>query len=159
MPCALDALALGAGSLAAGSLSGPVSYAIIIAWLVMGRNIRTMGNCNPGTANVGRSVGKGWAALVFGLDLLKGLGPMLLARHLLLPGASWWEGFLLAGVGMAAILGHCRPVPLLFSGRLSFGGHPWYVPAIVFTLSLFVLSLNLPFMGQRIREIRDGGGS
>jgi glycerol-3-phosphate acyltransferase PlsY len=42
-------------------LSGSVNYAIIVTRLVIGKDIRTLGNKNPGTANVGRNVGKGWA--------------------------------------------------------------------------------------------------
>ena len=45
-----------------GYLSGSVNYAIVVTRAVAGVDIRTLGNRNPGTANVSRNVGKGWAA-------------------------------------------------------------------------------------------------
>jgi glycerol-3-phosphate acyltransferase PlsY len=208
-------------------LSGSVNYAIIVTRLVTGKDIRTLGNKNPGTANVGRSVGKGWAALVFFLDVGKGLGPMILCRLVFFPGDVYWQSFITAAVGMAAITGHCKPVffqfrggggiatsigvyaffipaelvlclltgflivilfvkrvrfrigqwvPILFValtpfvtlvlnflvdqplfGGRSLGGHPWYILVIAFVLSFFILGMNLPFMGDRIKEIRGAG--
>ena len=43
-----------------------------------------------------RSVGRGWAAAVFFLDLAKGLGPMILARLVFFPGDAFWELFVIA---------------------------------------------------------------
>ena len=60
-----------AAALALGYLSGSVNYAILVTRLVLRQDIRELGNKNPGTANVARNVGKGWAALVFFADLLK----------------------------------------------------------------------------------------
>ena len=89
-----------------GYLSGSVNYAIVVTRVVAGIEIRTVGNRNPGTANVSRNVGKGWAALVFFLDVFKGLGPMLLAAQVLQPASPVVEHAVLGAVGAAAILGH-----------------------------------------------------
>ena len=114
-------------------LSGSVNYAIIITRLVTGKDIRTLGNKNPGTANVGRSVGRGWAAAVFFLDMAKGLGPMILARVVFFPGELYWHYFVVAAVGMAAITGHCKPVFFGFRGgggiATSIGVYGFFVPA------------------------------
>ena len=40
-------------------LFGSLNYAVIVTRLVTGKDIRTLGNNNPGTENVGRNVGKG----------------------------------------------------------------------------------------------------
>ena len=45
--------------------SGSVNYAIVVTRIVAGKDIRELGNKNPGTANVGRNLGRGWAAVVF----------------------------------------------------------------------------------------------
>jgi acyl-phosphate glycerol 3-phosphate acyltransferase len=199
-------------------LSGSVNYAIIVTWVVSRKDIRTLGNKNPGTANVGRNVGRGWAALVFLFDVAKGLGPMILARLVFFPEELYWHYFIVAAVGLAAISGHCKPlffrfrggggiatsigvygffipaelllclvlafliailflrgirfpvgqgVPILFVtaipfvtlilsllidlplfAGLSLGGHPWYVPVVVFSLSLFITGLNFSFISR-----------
>ena len=47
-----------------------------------GVNLREHGSGNVGATNVGRTLGRRWGMLCFGLDVLKGLGPVLLARLL-----------------------------------------------------------------------------
>ncbi|MDZ7797953.1 MAG: glycerol-3-phosphate acyltransferase [Candidatus Marinimicrobia bacterium] len=49
------------GGIAAGYLSGSISFARVFAKLGKGVDITAVGNGNPGTANVMREVGKGWA--------------------------------------------------------------------------------------------------
>jgi acyl-phosphate glycerol 3-phosphate acyltransferase len=137
-------------------LSGSVNYAIIVTVIVTGKDIRTLGNKNPGTANVGRSVGKGWAAVVFFLDLAKGLGPMILARLVLFPGDTYWELFIVAAVGMAAIAGHCRPVFFGFRGgggiATSIGVYGFFIPAeLLICLAASFLIAILFIRGMRFR--------
>jgi glycerol-3-phosphate acyltransferase PlsY len=100
----------------AGYLSGSVNYAIVVTRAVAGVDIRTLGNRNPGTANVSRNVGKGWAALVFFLDVSKGLVPMLLAAQIFEPTSAVVKHIVLGAVGAAAILGHSKPVFFGFRG-------------------------------------------
>jgi len=137
-------------------LSGSVNYAIIVTRLVAGKDIRTLGNKNPGTANVGRNVGKGWAAVVFFLDVAKGLGPMILARLVFFPGELYWHYFIVAAVGMAAIAGHCKPVFFQFRGgggiATSIGVYSFFIPAeLLFCLVLAFLIAILFIRGIKFR--------
>jgi glycerol-3-phosphate acyltransferase PlsY len=65
-----------------------------------GIDITKVGSGNIGATNVGRAMGKGWAALVLVVDALKGAGAVLLARAL---EQSPW---VIAAAGLAAVLGH-----------------------------------------------------
>ncbi|UCF96360.1 MAG: glycerol-3-phosphate acyltransferase [Spirochaetaceae bacterium] len=137
-------------------LSGSVNYAIIVTRLVTGRDIRTMGNKNPGTANVGRSVGKGWAGLVFFLDVAKGLGPMILSRSLFFPGDNYWDFFIVAAVGIAAITGHCKPLFFQFRGgggiATSIGVYAFFIPAELLLCLIVAFVIALLFIrGVRFR--------
>lgn len=76
-----------------------------------GIDIRSVGSGNVGATNVGRALGKKYALLVFLLDMLKGLFPVLLAR--LYFGLESWT---LLIVGIAAVLGHVFPVFHNFKG-------------------------------------------
>lgn len=70
-------------------------------------DIREHGSGNIGFTNVQRVLGWGWALPVLLLDLLKGIGPVLLAKRLgLVPQSS----------GLGAVLGHIFPVWLKFNG-------------------------------------------
>jgi glycerol-3-phosphate acyltransferase PlsY len=135
-------------------LSGSVNYAIIVTRLVTGKDIRTLGNKNPGTANVGRSVGKGWAALVFFLDVAKGLGPMILARVVFFPGDAYWKLFIVAAVGMAAITGHCKPVFFRFRGgggiATSIGVYGFFIPAELLICLVVAFLIAILFI-RRVR--------
>ena len=121
-----------AASLALGYLSGSVNYAIIVTRLAAGVDIRELGNRNPGTANVARHIGRGWAAVVFFADLFKGFLPMLVARKLFFPGGTASQTLALAAVGIAAIAGHCRPAFFRFRGgngiATAVGVYLFFVP-------------------------------
>lgn len=131
-----------------GYLSGSVNYAIVVTRAVAGVDIRTLGNRNPGTANVSRNVGKGWAALVFFLDAFKGLGPILLAEQVFQPTSPVTKHAVLGAVGAAAILGHAKPVFFGFWGggaiATSIGVLGYFVPVeVVITLVLgFALAMG-----------------
>ena len=120
-----------AAAMTAAYLAGSVNAAIILTRLLSGRDIRTMGNRNPGTANVGRSLGKGWGALVFLWDGMKALTPMLAARALFFPADAASDAFALAAVGLAAVVGHRRPVWHRFRGG---GG----VASLIFVFGFFI---------------------
>jgi glycerol-3-phosphate acyltransferase PlsY len=137
-------------------LSGSVNYAIIVTRLVTGKDIRTLGNKNPGTANVGRSVGRGWAAAVFFLDMAKGLGPMILTRLVFFPGDIYWHYFTVAAVGMAAITGHCKPVFFQFRGgggiATSIGVYGFFIPAELLLCLVVAFVIAIVFIkGVRFR--------
>ncbi len=137
-------------------LSGSVNYAIIVTWLVRRRDIRTLGNRNPGTANVARSVGRGWAVVVFAADLAKGLAPLILARRWFLAGGGALDTLLLAAVGLSAIAGHCWPLFFGFRGgggiATSIGVYAFFVPAEFFmSVLLGFFAVMLFVRGVRFR--------
>jgi glycerol-3-phosphate acyltransferase PlsY len=93
-----------------GYLSGSIPFGLLIAKASRGVDVRGVGSGNIGATNVLRAVGKGAAALTLALDMLKGWAPVALGRTL---GASDAQ---VAGVALAAFLGHLYPVFLRFRG-------------------------------------------
>ncbi len=93
-----------------GYLLGSISSAIIVCRLMGLPDPRTGGSQNPGATNVLRLGGKKAAALTLLGDMLKGLIPVLAAN--LLHAQPW----ILAGVGLAAFLGHLYPLFFGFNG-------------------------------------------
>ncbi|HXV74158.1 MAG TPA: glycerol-3-phosphate 1-O-acyltransferase PlsY [Sphingomonadales bacterium] len=86
---------------------------IPFGWLIArakGVNIRDFGSGNIGATNVGRALGKPYAAIVFILDFGKGFLPVWIARAANLP--DWG----LIAVAAIATLGHVFPVWLRFKG-------------------------------------------
>jgi acyl phosphate:glycerol-3-phosphate acyltransferase len=94
----------------AAYLLGSVSSAIIVCRLMGLPDPRTQGSNNPGATNVLRIGGKKAAAITLVGDSLKGLIPMLIGHAL---GAS---PAVLAGIGLAAFVGHLYPVFFGFKG-------------------------------------------
>jgi acyl phosphate:glycerol-3-phosphate acyltransferase len=103
----------------------PVAYVIgsvpfgLVVGLAKGVDPRKAGSGNIGATNIGRLLGGKFFAIVFVLDLLKGLIPMLLAvwivrRHFAQPDALVYLLWLLVGFG--AILGHMFSFILRFKG-------------------------------------------
>ncbi len=93
-------------------LIGSIPTAYLVG-RVNGVDLRTVGSGNLGATNVFRSLGWKWGLLVYTVDVLKGVAPVVW-----LPGAAsvamgwpWGVGF-----GILAILGHVRPVFLLGKG-------------------------------------------
>ena len=93
-----------------GYLSGSIPFGLLIAKGSSGVDVRAIGSGNIGATNVLRAVGKGAAALTLALDMLKWWAPVALGR---IVGAS---DALVAGVALAAFLGHLYPVFLGFRG-------------------------------------------
>jgi glycerol-3-phosphate acyltransferase PlsY len=91
-------------------LVGSIPFGLLISQVVGRVDIRQYGSGNIGTANVLRIVGKKAAALTLLGDLLKGFLPTLAALSL---GGS---ELLVAGVGMATVLGHNWSIYLRFAG-------------------------------------------
>ena len=102
--------------LALGYLSGSVNYAIIVTRLVQGRDIRELDSHNPGTANVFRNVGPAWGLLVGLMDASKSFVPILLGRLLFFSGYNYADFWALFLIGMAAVLGHMKPLYYRFKG-------------------------------------------
>jgi glycerol-3-phosphate acyltransferase PlsY len=117
-----------------------------------GVNLREHGSGNVGATNVGRTLGRRWGMLCFGLDVLKGLGPVLLAR-LLGPAVGAGQAPSLLGqfawlaAGFGAILGHVMSFWLGFRGGkgvatslgVVLGTFPYFTWAGVGALGIWVL--------------------
>lgn len=105
-------------------MTGDVIGAVVVAYLIggvpigifVGRargipDIRKYGSGNIGASNVLRVLGVKAGLFVWAMDCLKGVIPVLLARHLL-GVEGWWLG----GAGLATAAGHCYSPYLRFSG-------------------------------------------
>jgi acyl phosphate:glycerol-3-phosphate acyltransferase len=98
--------------LAIAYLSGAIPSAYI-AGRLHGVDLRKVGSGNLGATNVVRTLGKKVGIPVYIVDTLKGLLPVLF-----LPAATGQpiQGLWHIAFGLAAILGHVKPVYLLFRG-------------------------------------------
>ena len=91
-----------------GYLLGSINSAVIIS-RAKGKDIRTVGSGNAGATNILRTFGKGAAALVFVIDILKGVIAVLLGRAL----GGAYGGYL---GGFLAVIGHNYPLYFGFRG-------------------------------------------
>jgi glycerol-3-phosphate acyltransferase PlsY len=104
--------------LLAAYVSGSFPSAYLAGRLVKGVDLRTVGSGNLGATNVYRNLGLAAALCVLALDVSKGALPVLYLPRLLDAGAPgtdralWWA----LAYGAAAILGHAKPVFLLWKG-------------------------------------------
>ena len=82
-------------------LVGALPFSLWVGRLALGKDIRTVGDANPGATNVLRAGGKGAAAVALLLDFLKGMLPVGIA-HLYLG----WQGWTLVVIAILPVLGH-----------------------------------------------------
>src|SRR3954470_23178230 len=95
---------------------GSVPFGLLVG-LARGVDPRKAGSGNIGATNVGRLLGGKFFAMVFTLDLLKSLIPMLAAGAILRWTATDSQTYLLwLAVGFAAIIGHMFSIFLKFTG-------------------------------------------
>ena len=113
---------------------GSLPLSVWLGRVALGKDITQYGDGNPGAANVWRAGGGRWGTLAVLLDFLKGAVPVGLANF-----ALGLEGWLLAAVAIAPILGHA------FSPFMGFhGGKALAVTFGIWTgLSLFVVPVIL----------------
>ena len=104
------------GAVVISYLAGSINAAIIVSSTVARKDIRAMGNKNPGTANIARTLGRGWAALVLLGDVGKVVIPMIVAERLFFSIDSYYGLVALSLMGIAAILGHIKPLYFGFKG-------------------------------------------
>jgi len=128
-------------------LLGSIPFGLLVG-KAKGIDVRTEGSKNIGATNVGRLLGKRFFFVVFFLDLLKSLVPMLIAswvvRHQLLDA---WDYFAWLLVGAAAVVGHIFSVFLRFkggkgvatSGGVVLGLYPYYTLAGVIVIAIFIV--------------------
>lgn len=130
-------------------MAGSVPFALV-AGKLRGVDLRQHGSGNLGATNAVRVLGPAIGALVYAGDMLKGLLPVLLLPPLIAPAhrAAWALAF-----GIAAILGHVRPIFLMGKGGGGRGGKgvatgggvffglAW-LPALI-ALGVFLIALTL----------------
>ena len=94
----------------AAYLLGSVQPGLLLVRLLLRRDVREVGSGKTGMTNVMRTAGKKAAALVFVLDLAKGVAPVLVAASV--SDDAWLE----AATAVAVVLGHIFPVFAGFRG-------------------------------------------
>ncbi len=154
MPSELQPWLVGAIFLVGAYLCGAIPFGLLAGWL-RGVDIRTRGSGNIGATNAGRVLGKPFGALVFALDVLKGLVPVTACGYLLSrpdspwgrPGVDATACLFWIAVAAACVLGHMFPVYLGFKGGkgvatslgVLLGIYPYYTLAGLISLGLWVL--------------------
>jgi len=93
-----------------GYLVGSVPFALILVRLAGRGDVRRVGSGNVGATNALRAAGWKVALPVALADVGKGVAAVLLMRHVT-PQPGW-----VLAAGVAAVVGHCFPVWLGFSG-------------------------------------------
>jgi glycerol-3-phosphate acyltransferase PlsY len=120
-----------------GYLLGAIPFGLIVGRLTRGIDIREYGSHRTGATNALRTLGARAAALVFVLDVAKGVAAVLLARALF--GGDPLGEWAAAAAGFAAIVGHNWSVFIGFTGGrgvATSGGalgamSPWTVLVLV----------------------------
>lgn len=136
-------------------LLGSVPTAYLLGKLFRGIDIREHGSGSVGATNALRVLGKWPALAVLLVDILKGVAAIALVRWLMTsepvapPGWSdsqTWSAWAVAAAGIAALVGHSRPVWLQFSGGKSVAvglgvmlALAW--PAALGALAVFALAI------------------
>ncbi|WP_414153531.1 glycerol-3-phosphate 1-O-acyltransferase PlsY [Prochlorococcus sp. MIT 1307] len=122
------------GSIPSGYLAGK--------WLA-GIDLRRIGSGSTGATNVLRHVGKWPALVVFLIDVIKGVIPILIAKNLVLN--DYWQ----VGAGLTALAGHIWPIWLGGKGGKAVAtglgvllGLTWQVGMACFGIFLTMLSLS-----------------
>lgn len=94
-----------------GFFAGALPFSVWVGRLALGKDIRTVGDGNPGATNVLKAGGVKWGAVALLLDFLKGAVPVALAKF------AWGlDGLALVVAALAPVAGHA------FSPFLSFKG-------------------------------------
>ena len=92
-----------------GYILGSIPFGLVLVYLATSQDIRTIGSGNIGATNVLRSGYKKLAFLTLILDALKGAIAFFIVCLWLPPESAAFAGF-------GAVVGHCFPVWLRFSG-------------------------------------------
>jgi len=94
-----------------GYLLGSIPFGFLIVRLKSGADIRQAGSGGTGANNVTRNAGRAAGLLTLVLDALKGTLAVLAARWL---SGDDGTGWIVAGAGVLAVVGHCFPIWLRF---------------------------------------------
>jgi glycerol-3-phosphate acyltransferase PlsY len=124
-------------------LLGSINPAIMLTNIFSKRDIRELGDENPGATNVFLNVNKFAGALVFSFDSLKGFLPPLFASLIGL------TGVLPALIGSFAVIGHDFPLFHRFKGGTGIsaiiGGLLFFMPRLIILTVIFVTFLVFLF--------------
>ncbi|HET6746169.1 MAG TPA: glycerol-3-phosphate 1-O-acyltransferase PlsY [Candidatus Limnocylindria bacterium] len=99
-----------------GYLIGAIPFGMLAGRLAGGIDLRRHGSQRTGATNTLRTLGLGWAAAVFILDVAKGAAAVLLARSLYQAGPEGSPEWTAAAAGVAAVVGHNWSAFIGFSG-------------------------------------------
>ena len=94
-------------------LAGSIPFAYLAGKVFAGIDLREYGSGNLGATNAFRVLGWPIGFLVFGLDIVKGALPVMLLPA---PGNLYHHEMWQIAYGLAAIVGHTRPIFLLWQG-------------------------------------------
>lgn len=92
-------------------LSGSIPMGVLVARISGGPDPRTIGSGRTGGTNALRALGRKWAAVVAGGDLLKGALPVLVARYV-----TGGDAGVEVACGLAAVFGASHSIFLGFGG-------------------------------------------
>jgi glycerol-3-phosphate acyltransferase PlsY len=95
---------------AATYLVGSVPSALLVVWVLAGKDVRKEGSGNIGATNAARVAGPVAGVVVTVMDVAKGAVPVWVMT-ILNPSSAW-----LAATVLAAVVGHCFPIWLWFRG-------------------------------------------
>ena len=130
-----------------GYLLGSVPSGLLLLRAMGAPDPRTMGSGNIGATNVARAGGRGVGLTTLVLDVTKGVLPVLFfgARD---PRAG-------AVAGLAAVLGHCHPVWLRFSGGKGVATFLGACAALAFPVAplAFVLTWGMLVAATRLVSV------
>lgn len=101
-------------AVAIGYLLGAIPFGLLVARVMRGIDLRQYGSHRTGATNALRTIGARGAALVFLLDVGKGVAAVVVARLLL--GDAEVREWAAAAAGFAAIVGHNWSVFIRFTG-------------------------------------------
>ncbi len=138
---------------------GSTLFAYIVTKVLTGKDIREIGNKNPGASNTMRSVGTGAGIAVTTLDMLKAIVPLVIARLFFFKGDTVFDWIVLFLIGMSAVLGHCRPFWMGFKKggggmATTIGVWAFFVP-VEFLISL-ALGTAIAFIFMKNAEFKFG---
>lgn len=93
-------------------LIGSIPTAYLFGKYIKSIDIRKVGSGNVGATNVFRTIGKKYGIIVLLIDMLKGLIPILITKHII----NIESEYFIIVVGLLAIAGHIWTVFLNFKG-------------------------------------------
>lgn len=134
---------------------GSINPSIILCKLLKKEDIRSQGSGNAGTTNTLRVLGKGPAALVLCIDVLKAVVAVLLGNWIATWGTYTPEQFLvlhdyaIMAAGIGAVLGHNFPIYYGFKGGKGVAASlgvifvvEWRIGLICLVFALLIMLLS-----------------